>query len=111
MPDAPSWLASSCIRVMASSRASYSAWVKLGSSTFWPADPRVWPSPRWAMWYTQVPMTRPWGMYPVCISVQKSWPERSEVNGLPSLLRWETPLSALTAVPTAMNSAASLPHS
>ena len=50
-------------------------------------------------------------MWPVCIRVQKSWPERSEVNGLPSLLRWETPLSALTAVPTAMNSAASLPHS
>ena len=50
MPDAPSWLASSCIRVMASSRASYRAWVKLGSSTFCPADPRVWPRPRWAMW-------------------------------------------------------------
>ena len=50
MPEAPRRLASSCMRVMASSRASYSAWVKLGSSTFWPAEPNVWPSPRWAMW-------------------------------------------------------------
>ena len=39
--------------------------------------------PRWAMWYTQLPMTRPWGTCPVCMIVQKSCPERSEVKGLP----------------------------
>ena len=63
------------------------------------------------MWNTHVPMTSPCGTWPVCMSVQKSWPERSEVNGLPSALRYDVPSSALTAVPNAMNSAESLPHS
>jgi hypothetical protein len=63
------------------------------------------------MWYTHVPMTRPSGTWPVCMSVQKSWPERSDVNGLPWLFRYDRPSSAFTAVPTAMNSAVSEPHS
>ena len=63
------------------------------------------------MWKTHVPMTRPWGTWPVCMSVQKSWPERSDVKGLPWTLRYEVPSSALTAVPNVMNSAESLPHS
>ena len=67
--------------------------------------------PRCAMWKTHVPITSPWGTYPVCMIVQKSWPDRSEVKGLPSALRCEVPSSAFTAVPTAMNSAASRPHS
>ena len=59
----------------------------------------------------------PSGAYPARISVQKSCPDRSEVNGCRLLLRQsETPPppapgSALTAVPTAMNSAMSLPNS
>src|SRR3954464_5913261 len=60
----------------------------------------------------------PSGAYPACSSVQKSCPDRSEVNGLPWLLRQENPSgvracasSALTAVPTAMNSARSEPNS
>src|SRR5579863_4417815 len=76
------------------------------------------PPSRWcAMWYTHVPITMPSGAYPARISVQKSCPDRSEVNGWFLLLRhWATPpppapSSALTAVPTAMNSAMSLPNS
>src|SRR5580658_3258123 len=104
----PHWWDSSCMRVMANSRASYNAWVKLGSSVFWPTELSAWVSLRWAMWYTQVPITRPWGTYPVCISVQKSCPERSDVNGLSKAFLYDLPSSALTAVPKAMNSAESL---
>jgi len=56
------------------------------------------------------------GAYPARTRVQKSWPLRSEVKGLPLLLRQVPPTpgsapSALTAVPTAMNSATSRPNS
>src|ERR1051326_9012893 len=76
------------------------------------------PPSRWcAMWYTQLPITMPSGAYPARISVQKSCPDRSEVNGWFLLLRQfstpppPAPGSALTAVPTAMNSAMSAPDS
>src|SRR3984957_16892235 len=78
----------------------------------------IFPLIRWcAMWYTHEPIVMPSGAYPARISVQKSCPDRSEVNGCRLLLRQsETPPppapgSALTAVPTAMNSAMSLPNS
>ena len=59
----------------------------------------------------------PSGAYPARIRVQKSWPDRSEVNGRFLLFRQfltpppPAPGSALTAVPTAMNSAMSVPNS
>ena len=59
----------------------------------------------------------PSGAYPARIRVQKSWPDRSEVNGWFLLFRQfvtpppPAPSSALTAVPIAMNSAMSEPNS
>ena len=54
MPAAPSRSPSSCIRLMASSRAAYIAWLSVVSSTdcFQPAYCRP-------MWYIDVPMTMP----------------------------------------------------
>src|ERR1035437_10140148 len=46
MPSAFSLSASSCMRSMASSRASYRAWVKLPISRFWPMLPMAW-NMRW----------------------------------------------------------------
>src|ERR1051326_6621452 len=87
MPSAWYASASACIRLMASSLASYSAWVNCSISTLRPMLPSTPPS-RWcAMWYTHVPITMPSGAYPARISVQKSWPVRSEVKGWFLLLR------------------------
>jgi hypothetical protein len=61
MPDASSSCASACIRCIASSRASYSAWVKFGSSTLRPVWAIVRTGPRRPTWYTQLPITIPTG--------------------------------------------------
>ena len=63
------------------------------------------------MWYTQLPSTIPTGRLPVCISVQNASPERSDVKGRPLGARWTLPPLCLIAVPIAMNSAMSEPHS
>jgi hypothetical protein len=74
-PSALRWSASARIRVMASSRALYMAWVRTSSSAFWDQRPTWMP-----MWKIDEPTTKPSGSKPASPSSTYSDTDRSEVN-------------------------------
>ena len=100
-PSAPIRLTSAASCCRASWRASLTSSVQPLTSAL-PAHQRVWPTVRQSSCLAaiEMPSASPAGIQPLCTSLAKSWPDRSEVNG------WRSggAPGARIAVPIALNS-------